>query len=359
MRAVFLRQCHGVPATKRSLPSAARAVLSVAVPFRRGGDAAGLPQRLKILDWGTNTGRTTGARILVDDVVAQTLSANQQLVACDRVPMDYEHQSVKGHPNYQPDPRYSPGHGEIEVVPGEGVFLSAISYSSNGEELADSYTDVSAVVHLDKDGRPLWISSVALTQRGDVAGMEFSEAVAALSAQDPSQSPNPENQMDTPDETKFRDLLIALLKLTPGDTGEVTDEEIIAAVEKQSGSAPVSPADAATETAACAAVVPEADATAILNARMDTFERHRLVDLATREGKVIPLSAEDIAATPVAVLSAMIEKLAAGEVPLDGTSAKRELPATHAAALSADEARAAKALGLTDEEYRKSTTATV
>ena len=324
------------------------------MPFKRGGETAGLPQRIKILNWGINTGRTTGARILVDDAVAQSLSANQQLVACDRVPMDYEHQSVKGHPNYQPDPRYSPGNGEIEVVPGEGVFLSAITYSSNGEELADSYTDVSGVVHLDKDGRPLWISSVALTQRGDVAGMEFSEAVAVLSAQDPSQSPNTQNTMN-PDETKWRDVLIALLKLTPGDTGEVTDEDIIAAVEKEAkepaepeGAAP----GAAASTAACAAVTP--DATAVLAARLDTIERHRLVDLATREGKVIPLSAEDIAATPVAVLSAMIEKLAAGEVPLDGTSAKRELPSTHTAALSADESRAAKALGLTDEEYRKS-----
>ena len=88
---------------------------------------------------------------------------------------------------------------------------------------------------------------------------------------------------------------------------------------------------------------------------MDSYERHRLVDLATREGKVIPLSAEEMDATPVAILSALIAKLPAGEVPLDGTTAKRELPSTHAAALSADESRAAKALGLTDEEYRKST----
>lgn len=342
---------RAVPATTH-LPTASHAVLSAGVPFRRGADAAGLPQRIKILEWGLNLGRTTGARILVDDSVAATLSSNQELVACDRVPMDYEHQSVKGHPNYLPDPRFSPGSGVVEVVPGEGVYLSAIDYTTNGQELADSYQDVSAVVHLDEDGRPLWISSVALTQRGDVAGMEFSEAVAALSATLPPTSPIPPTKtMDTPntDETNFRGLLIALLGLKPGASGEISDEEIIAAVDAKTEALSAKPDD--TTPAA-----PAAADTAALAARMDTFEKHRLVDLATREGKVIPLSAEDIAATPVAVLSAMIDRLPAGEVPMGGTATRKELPSAAPTALSADEARAAKALGLTDEEYRKSKT---
>jgi len=172
--------------------------LSLALPFRRGAAATGLPQRIKILGWGENIGRTTGARILVDDKVARTLSANQELVAIERVPMDYEHQSHKDHPNYLPDPRLSPGAGSIEVVPGEGVYLSAISYTANGEQHADSYQDVSAVVHLDGEGRPLWVSSVALTQTGDVSGMEFSEAVAALSALESPPTAYPNIQFQIP-----------------------------------------------------------------------------------------------------------------------------------------------------------------
>lgn len=314
----------------------------MAMPFC-GAAAASLPQRTKILSWGENIGRTTGARILVDEVVAQTLSANQELVACDRVPMDYEHQSVKGHPNYVPDPRLSPGSGTIEVIPGDGVYLSAISYTANGSAHADSYTDVSAVVHLDADGRPLWISSVALTQRGDVAGMEFGEAVAALSARTAAlsaDSPKPKTVMQNEETNPFRDKLIKLLGLTPGESGEISDEEIANAIDqKLEAAGAAKPEEKTTEVA--------------LSARLDKIERNALVDRATREGKVIPLSAEEIDSTPVAVLSSIISRLTPGEVNLAGSAQAKEKPAAKVVALSADEAAVARQLGLTEEQYRK------
>lgn len=331
--------------TSATLPEAAKAVLSVALPFRRGGDAAGLPQRVKILSWGENIGRTTGARILVDDAVAASLSANQELVACDLVPMDYEHQSVRGHPNYQPDPRHSPGGGKIEVVAGEGVFLSAIAYSANGEQHADSYQDVSAVVHLDKASRPLWISSVALTQKGDVAGLEFSEAVAVLSARTALAAPT-QSIMTPPtsDAATYRALIIKFLKLKD----DATDGELIAAAEKKAGEPPEPDAMTPDSTAALSAVETRL---AALETSHHARDRQDLVDRASREGKVIPLSAELIAQTPVAVLSAMIEGLPAGEVPLVTSGKKQAIP-DKTVALSADESAAAKALGLSETEYR-------
>jgi phage I-like protein len=206
--------------------SSATAVLARALPYRRGPAAAELPRRVKILDWGVNTGRTTGARVLVDERVVETLCANQETTACERIPLDYEHQSVPAHPNYLPDPRDVPAHGEIEVVSGDGVYLSSLDYTPSGLAHAASYQDVSAVVHLDPDGRPLWISSVALTQRGDVAGMEFAESLAALAASaipNPKSairnSPPPTTMPDTQstDAPAWRDLLIATLGLTPGE----------------------------------------------------------------------------------------------------------------------------------------------
>ena len=312
----------------------------MALPFRRGGAAAGLPQRIKILGWGENLGRTTGAKIVVDDHVAQTLSSNQERVAIERVPMDSEHQSVKGHPNYLADPRHSPGSGTIEVVAGEGVYLSNITYTANGETHAGDYLDVSGVVHLDKAGRPLWISSVALTQTGDVAGMEFSEAVAALSARRGSLSKTEPHTM-TDSNATFRPILLKLLKLPDN----ATDEDIVTAGAEFS--------ETETETPMTA------EETATLSARLDALEathtsqcRQALVDQATREGKVIPLSAELIAETPVAVLAAMVAGLPAGEVPMASTG-RAELPGARTAALSADEKGAAQRLGLTEEEYLK------
>jgi phage I-like protein len=339
------------PAT--SFPPASRAVLSVAAPFRRGGAEAGLPQRVRILKWGENVGRTTGARILVDEVVAETLAANQELVAIERVPMDYEHQSVKDHPNYQPDPRHSPGAGTIEVVVGEGVYLSRIDYSPSGLEHAPGYQDVSGVIHLDAECRPLWISSVALTQTGDVAGMEFSEAMAVLSARfNPLTSPDPQIQPAmTP--ADYRPLLLKMLKL-PDDT---TDEELVAAAETE-GNAPSEPQDPMTPPVADTTAALSALTTRLteLEARATGSERAALVARASREGKVIPLSAELITQTSVAVLTAMVDALPAGEVPLDATQ-RKVAPADSTAALSADESHAAKLLGLSPEQYQKGKTA--
>ena len=312
----------------------AKAVLSAALPFRRGAAAADLPQRVKILAWGENIGRTTGARILVDETTAATLTANQERVACDLVPLDYEHQSERTHPNYIPDPRLSPGGGKIEVVPGEGVFLSAITYTPNGLQYADSYQDVSAVVHLDRAGRPLWISSVALTQRGDLAGMELAEAIAALSATTP-------NTMT--DNASLRPILLKLLKLPDS----ATDEDIIAAGESSTTTTETMDDTTAETTAALSAVTTRLDQ---LEAAAITRQREDLVARASRDGKIIPLSAELIASTPVAVLSALVDGLPAGEVPLQANGSREKVEAK-TAALSADEKGAAARLGLTDAEY--------
>ena len=334
----------------------------MAQPLRVSGSAAELPERVLILKWGENLGRTTEARIIVDESTVETLSANQELVACDRVPMDYEHQSVPGHPNYKADPRLSPGSGQIEVVTGEGVYLSAITYTGNGQEMADSYQDVSAVVHLSKDGHPLWISSVALTQCGDVAGLEFSQSIAALSARHSTipKSTTMKNTAVPPaaaaatgpaaDAANYRAIICNLLGLTP----DCSEEDLVAAVTEEAGEGEVEPTTPAALSAATKLrkALPAGDSVA-LAARMDAFEKRELVNTATAAGKVIPLTAEEIAATPVAILSAMISKLPAGEVPLEVSAGAREATGSKIVALSADEAKAAKALGLTDDEYRK------
>lgn len=337
-----------MPATSPLPPHLrAAAVAALSAPFRCSGDAAGLPTRIKILNWGENPVRPGGdKKILVDDSVAATLTANQEIVGVDAVPMDYEHQSFPGHKNFKADPRHSPGSGRIEVVPGEGVFLCAIEYTPNGVEHAASYRDVSAVVHHDAQGRPMWISSVALTQTGAVAGVEFAQA---LSLQSP-----PTPMEDNQDENTFRDLLIKFLGIKPTaeSGGEITVEEIIAAATAKMETMPEEKGEGKGATAETPV------GTEALSARLGVLEtlearreREALVARAGVEGKVIPLTAELIAQTPVAILSAMIDGLAAGEVPLS-TTQKAEKPGEKTIALSADETHAARALGLTPEEFR-------
>ena len=329
-----------MPTAARILPAFASTVFCGAVPFVRGGSAAPLPQRVKILAWGENLGRTTKARIVVGEKTASCLSANQVATACERVPLDYEHQSVPGHPNFVPDPRQVPGHGSIEIVPNDGVYLSAIDFTSSGNEFAANYQDVSAVAYLDAESNLLFIRSVALTQHGDVAGMEFSESVAA-SAQFSPAHPTPPTMLD------YKLLLCQVLGLA----ATAADAEITTAVTTEKAE-PDAVALAATAAAAAAAAAPVPDATMVaLSAEFDSFRRQAAIDKALAQGKAIPLTDAVLATLPMAALNALLTGLPAGAVATAGSGSK-EVAAAKVVALSADQTSAAKALGLTEEEFR-------
>lgn len=300
-----------------------------------------LPKRIKILDWGENKGRTTGAEILVNEVTLSALAANQERAALDKVELDYEHQSYPKHPNYKEAPRHSAAHGVIEVIEGEGVFLSGLDYTPNGEAHALSYPDVSAVAHVDSNKNLILVSSVALTQKGDVAGMLFAEHVEALSALSTTAKPIEENQkppMENKD-NKFRDLLVALLGIKPADGADnVSDEDIVSAAQARMEGPKPSDDDKGEEVA--------------MSARMDALEKTIIVQGAGLEGKVIPLSAESIEKMPKADLEKFIEGLPAGEVPLSAKTGE-EVPSDKVVALSASEKEVCKQLGLTEEQYRE------
>lgn len=329
-------------AAPKLIPNPAVA-MSGALPFRRGGAEAGLPQRIKILAWGENLGRTTGARVIVGDKSVEAVPVYHAALGMDTVLLDYEHQSFPDHPNFKPDPRDVPGHGQIEIVPGDGVYLSGVTYTPSGQAHAANYQDVSAVAHLDDEGNLLYVSSVALTQYGDVAGLPFAEHVAALSARHgkplSTQPTNKPPKMETPN---YREMLIKVLGLEPNETGEVLDESIAAALAAKTATPPAKeePENVVSMSA--------------INARFDERDRQDIVKEATAAGKVIPLSNATISTLTPAALRELVDKLPAGAVALSTAPLKPgEKPATQTVALSAEQATAAKALGLTPEQYLK------
>ena len=333
-------------------PAFTSMVFCGAVPFS-GGAAAALPTRIKILNWGTNHGRTTQARIEVGPATVAALAANQAATACERIPLDYEHQGVKDHPNFKPDPREVAAFGTVEIVPNQGVYLTALDYTPSGLLHASNYADVSAEAYLDADHNLLFIRSVALTQHGDVAGMEFTQHIAASASQisnlksQISPSPSPQTTMLDP-----RPLLITLLGLTDA----ATDAEIQTAYD--TATAPEPPEAAAVSAALSATAALPAATLAALSADVDSLRRENLITRALSAGKIIPLPDGVLATLPHAALSALLDALPAGAVATAATAAATELPAARAAVLSADQARAAKSLGLTPEEYRSAQAST-
>jgi hypothetical protein len=93
-----------------------------------------LPKRLKLLKWGEN--KSTKGPVIVGDKTAAELAANQKLLGYDRVGIDYNHQSLPGHPNFKPDPREMAAYGVPSVIKGEGLFLEDVEWTPSGRQYA-------------------------------------------------------------------------------------------------------------------------------------------------------------------------------------------------------------------------------
>lgn len=274
-------------------------------------DAAKLPRRIKVLNWGDNP-NCHGRRVNVGPLFAKCLSA--AVYPYRQVALDFEHNTFPGTAAYKEsrEPRPVAGFGSIEVVEGRGVYLTMSSWTPEGERMAVNYADVSAGAVTDKDGNVVAVSSVALCRAGAVDGMDFVEAPlsggvsSALSGI--INNNNQEGQaMD------FKALLIKSLGL--GD--DATDEAIQAALAKalerkpdENQEARQAAMSAAVKAAVAEAVKPIQGQVAALSAAAVAHEKRDLVAEAARKGKVVALSADALAKLSVEDLKATIAKTA-------------------------------------------------
>jgi phage I-like protein len=138
-------------------------------------DAAKLPRRIKVLNWGDNP-NSHGKRVNVGPLFAKCLSA--ETYPYRKVALDFEHNTFPGTAAYKEskEPRPVAGFGTIEAVEGEGVFITMSSWTPDGERMAANYADVSAGAVTDEEGNLIAVASVALCRTGSVEGMDFVEA---------------------------------------------------------------------------------------------------------------------------------------------------------------------------------------
>ena len=282
-------------------------------------DAAKLPRRIKVLNWGDNP-NCHGRRVNVGPLFAKCLSA--AVYPYRQVALDFEHNTFPGTAAYKEsrEPRPVAGFGSIEVVEGRGVYLTMSSWTPEGERMAVNYADVSAGAVTDKDGNVVAVSSVALCRAGAVDGMDFveaplsggvSSALSGIINQDGGMKPASPKQKGTA--MDFRALLIKSLGL--GD--DATDEAIQAALAKALERKPDENQEArqAAMSEAVKAAVAEAvkliqEQVAALSAAAVAHEKRDLVAEAAREGKVVALSADALAKLSVEDLKATIAKTA-------------------------------------------------
>jgi phage I-like protein len=288
-----------------------------------------LPEKLLIVPWGT-TADLSGNPVICDDHTLTVLAANQTQHGFEEIALDFAHSTVGEPDKKNGEPQFVAGYGKLSAVAGEGIYYIPSIWTPQGESAYTGrhYRDLSPTIARDDKGRVTFIHSVALCRQGQIPNLH------AYSAPDQPTIPTKQNM-------NYKALICKMLGL-PEDA---TDEQITAAATAAAEKKP-EPAEAPP------AVDPMSANNAII-ARLDTIERNNIVDRAVTAGKVIPLSAEQIAATPIDTLRSMVEKLPSNVVPLSATVPTPGTGTPPVKALSAEEKIICAQLNISEEQYLK------
>ena len=287
----------------------------------KAGEA--LPKRIKLLAWGANP-NIYGAPIVLDDALAASFAAAQKAIGRERIALDFEHNTVEGSPEWQNsnEPRAIAAQGTPMVVAGEGLFLDDLTWTKTGTAHAADYEDVSPALYL-VDGRVAGIHSAALTRTGAVHGLTFQPYSAGIAREltllsaslTPAANPNKDTNMPDTTPAPAPDLAALIARLD-------ALEAAVAALQQP---------DACLKTmSARIEAIETARATAEANG--EKTQRANLVAQASREGKIIPLSAGAVETVPLAVLKDIVDNMPKGVVPLNASAKPgTDAPATFSA----------------------------
>lgn len=160
------------------------ALIPCKMDFNGVDPVKGLPERLKIFNWGRN--ETLKGPVIVDKDSLGVFEANQKRLGRETCPIDFQHGTVEGTEawkaaNGNPD---IAGYFRPRIVEGEGLFLENVSTTPTGLLKAADFKDLSPTPLVDeKTGRLIGLHSVALTPTGAVDGLTIeSAALKAMSA---------------------------------------------------------------------------------------------------------------------------------------------------------------------------------
>lgn len=283
-----------------------------------------LPSTLTLLKWGEN--QTDRGVFVVNDETLSAMAAQRAGGIFERVLLDFEHNSLKGHPNYQPPPRKHAAAGEAFCGRDEGLCMKAVQWTPSGREHAKDYPDLSPALLFRKEGEKfvvLGLVSAALVPNGGVVGLSFFSAQPKqeIAAMDPEMK------------ARIEALESALAALQE----KLTQRESEIAWLKNDN------ADLRAQVDARA----KAEAVTAMGAELTAVRKDRVLDRAAAAGKVVALAADVVAGMTVEQLDAHVAGLQA-TVPLrqETPAAGAGEPAQPASALSATQRSVARQLGL-------------
>lgn len=348
------------------MPKAALAASLTLCAFRAAAfDAAGgsLPSRLVICPAGTSDARERG-KVIVNAETFDGLEARQNAAKLGmRLALDAEHCTVPGTSAYlaEKEPRTVLAWATLSGDAKTGLVYENIEWTPLGIEAHKNkqFQDISPAVFRRADGTVIAVHSAALCRQGEIDGLTLEAAAAgaqlapffaALSAAEVSTTTT------TLTTAPMKDLILTILKALGIDIDPAADDAAIEAAAKGAPDkiAAMKPAAMSADMQALQAQLTTLSAEVkTLTGERDTYARNELVRQAQAEGKVIPLSAEVIAVTPLNVLTEIVKQAKPGEVPLGRTTTTTEKKKDEPEAFTAETAETFTKMGLTEEDFRK------
>lgn len=273
-----------------------------------------LPSRLKFLDWGDSPTVKGATPVRVNANSASSIPALQKARGWDRIALDFEHNTVKGTPEYErsQEPRAVAAYGSVVCVPGDGLYLDDIQWTPHGEKFAREYCDLSPAPAQTADGTVMGVHSVALCRHGAVDGLQFySVEIDTMGGKAMDWRKWLLGFVGKGDETKDEDLLGAFQTKIGALCAEAVAPVATALdalkVKVEAFAAPTDPTPVIT--ALSADVTALKGQVAVYSAEILKRDRADVLAQAAREGKVVALSAEAVAALSIEQLKDHVKGL--------------------------------------------------
>lgn len=135
-----------------------------------------MPTRLALMKWGKN--ETSEGPMTVG---LKTLQASKLWdgIGYGEIAIDFNHNTVPGHPSYKGEPAPIAAMATPRVIPGEGLVLENIRWTDDGKRNIEHYPDLSPAIKLDDSGEVIFIHSAALARNGAVKDLHLCSAEIA------------------------------------------------------------------------------------------------------------------------------------------------------------------------------------
>lgn len=130
-----------------------------------------VPTEIKILGWGETT--YNGGKIILDNIAADKIVANQKALNFDRLALDFNHNSVPTSPSYTGEPISVAASADLEIRPADGLYFVNIKYTQEGKEKISNghYWDVSPAIKKDAQNRVEFVHSAGICRQGRIPNL--------------------------------------------------------------------------------------------------------------------------------------------------------------------------------------------